>query len=304
MAACQISLSFTISQSLLKLMSIKSVMPSNHFILCCPLLLLPSIFPSIRVFSCESVLRIRRPKNWSFSFSISPSSEYSGLISLRLDWLDFLAVQGTLKSLLQHHSSKASIFWCSTFFMVQLSYPNMTTGKTVALTIWTCVWKVIPLLFFFFPFFFATLFFNWRITALQTFMVFCRTSTRISDRYTPMFAPSLTSLPSPSPSHPSRLSQSPCLSSLSHTENSTGYLFYIWFVIALLPRSERLSIPLMQSSSIVILEPMKIKVCHYFHLFPSVCHEVMGLDARILVFWVLNFKQGFWLSFFTFIKGL
>ena len=131
------------------------VMPSNHLILCQPLLLLPSIFPSIRVFSCESVLRIRRPKNWSFSFSISPSSEYSGLISLRLDWLDLLAVQGTLKSLLQHHSSKASILWCSTFFMVQLSYPNMTTGKTVALTIWTCVWKVIPLLFFFFLLFFC-----------------------------------------------------------------------------------------------------------------------------------------------------
>jgi len=140
-ATHQASLSFTISWSLVKLKSIKSVMSSNHLVLCHPLLLLPSIFPSIRVFSCESVLRIRRPKNWSFSFSISPSSEYSGLISLRLDWLDLLAVQGTLKSLLQHHSSKASILRCSAFFMVQLSHPYMTTGKTIALTIYTLLAK-------------------------------------------------------------------------------------------------------------------------------------------------------------------
>ena len=115
-------------------MSIESVMPSNHLILCCPLLLSPSIFPSIRVFSNESVLCIRWPKYWSFSFSISPSNEYSGLISCRMYWLDLLAVQGTLKSLLQHHSSKASILLCSVFFIVQLSYPYMTTGKTVVLT--------------------------------------------------------------------------------------------------------------------------------------------------------------------------
>ena len=131
-AACQASLSITNSRSLLKLMSIKSVMPSNYLILCCPLLLLPSIFPSIRVFSNESVLHIRWPKYWSFSFSISPSSEYSGLISIRMDWLDLLAVQGTLKSLLQHHSSKASTLQHSAFFMVQLSHPYMTTGKTKA----------------------------------------------------------------------------------------------------------------------------------------------------------------------------
>ena len=122
-AARQASLSITNSQSSLKLMSIESVMPSNHLILCRPLLLLPSIFPSIRVFSIESVLCIRWPKDWSFSFSISPSSEYSELISLRMDWLDLLAVQGTLNSLLQHHSSKASILQCSAFFMVQLSHP-------------------------------------------------------------------------------------------------------------------------------------------------------------------------------------
>ena len=122
------------SWSLPKLMSIESVMPSNHLILCCPLLLLPSIFPSIRVFSNESVLRIRWPKYWSFSFSISPSSEHPGLISFTMDWLDLLAVQGTLKCLLQHHSSKASILWCSAFFTVQLSHPYMTTGKTIALT--------------------------------------------------------------------------------------------------------------------------------------------------------------------------
>ena len=128
-AARQASLSITNSQSLLKLMSIESVMPSNHLILCCPLLLLPSIFASIRVFPSESVLCIRWPKYWSFSFSISPSSEYSELTSFRMDWLDLLAVQETLKSLLQHHSSKASILWCSCFFIVQLLHPYMTTGK-------------------------------------------------------------------------------------------------------------------------------------------------------------------------------
>ena len=127
--AHQASLSITNSQSLLKLMSIKSVMPSNHFILCHTLLLLPSVFPSIRVFSSESVLCIRWPNYWSFSFSISPSNEYSELISFRIDWFDFLAVQGTLKSLLQHHSSKASILWHSAFFIVQLTHSYMTTGK-------------------------------------------------------------------------------------------------------------------------------------------------------------------------------
>ena len=145
-AACQASLSITNSRSFLKLMSIESVMPSNHLILCCPFLL-PSIFPSIRVFFNESALRIRWPKYWSFSFNISSSNEYSGLISFRMDWLDLLAVQGTLKSLLQHHSSKASILWCSTFFIVQLSHPYMTTGKIIALTRWTFVGKVMSLLF-------------------------------------------------------------------------------------------------------------------------------------------------------------
>ena len=128
------SLSITNSQSLLKPMSIQSVMPFNHLILCRPLLLLPSIFPNIRVFSSESVLRIRWPKYWSFSFRISPSNEYSGLISFRMDWLDLLAVQGAFKCLLQHHSSKASILRCSAFFTVQLSHPYMTTGKTIAST--------------------------------------------------------------------------------------------------------------------------------------------------------------------------
>ena len=135
------SLSISNSWSLLKLMSIELVIPSSHLILCHPLLLLPSIFPSIRVFSNESVLYIRWPKYWSFSFSISPSNEYSGLISFRMGWLDLLAVQGTLKSLLQHHSSKASILWCSVFFIVQLSHPYMTPGKTIALTRRTFVGK-------------------------------------------------------------------------------------------------------------------------------------------------------------------
>ena len=143
----QASLSITSSQSLLKLKSIESVMPSNHLLLCHPLFLPSSIFPSIRIFSNESVLPIRWPKCWSFSFSISPSNKYSGLISFRMDWLDLLAVQGTLKSLLQYHSSKASILWHSAFFIVQLSHPYMTTGKTMALMIWIFVGKVMSLLF-------------------------------------------------------------------------------------------------------------------------------------------------------------
>ena len=134
-------------QSSLKLRSIESVMPSNHLIPCHPLLFLPSIFPSIRVFSNESALRIRWPKYWSFSFNISPSNEHPGLISFRMDWLDLLAAQRTLKSLLQHHSSKASVLWCSAFFTVQLSYPHMTTGKTIALTRRTFVDKVMSLHF-------------------------------------------------------------------------------------------------------------------------------------------------------------
>ena len=145
--ACQASLSITNSRSSLKLMSIELVMPSSHLILCRPLLLLPSIFPSVRVFSNESVLRVRWPKYWSFSFSISPSNECSGLISFRMDWLDLLAVQGTLKSLLQHQSSKASILQHSAFLIVQLSHPYMTTGKTMALTRQAFVGKVMSLLF-------------------------------------------------------------------------------------------------------------------------------------------------------------
>ena len=138
------SLSITSSQSLPKLVSIEAVMPSNHLILCHPLLFPPSIFPSIRVFSKESIGHIRWPKYRSFNFSISPSNEYSGLISFRMDWLDLLAVQGTLKSLLQHYSPKASILWHSTFFIVQLSHPYMTTGKTIALTRWTFPFPVFP----------------------------------------------------------------------------------------------------------------------------------------------------------------
>ena len=145
--ARQASLSITNSQSPPKPMSIELVMPSNHLILCCPLLLLPSIFHSNRVFSNESALPIRWPNYWSFSFNISPYNEHPGLISFRMDWLDLLAVQGTLKSLLQHHSSKASILWCSAFFVVQLSHPYMTTGKTIALTRQTSVVKVMSLLF-------------------------------------------------------------------------------------------------------------------------------------------------------------
>ena len=145
--ACQASLSITNFRSLFRLISVESVMPPNHLILCCPLILLPSIFPSIRVFSNELALCIRWSKYWSFSFSISTSNEHPGLIFFRMDWLNLLAVQGTLKSLLQHHSSKASILWCSASFIVQLSHPYMTTGKIIALTRWTLVGKVMSLLF-------------------------------------------------------------------------------------------------------------------------------------------------------------
>ena len=146
-AAHQASLSITNYSSLLRLMSIMSVMPSNHLILCHSLLLPPSIFLSIRVFSNESVLRIRWPKYWSFSLNISPSNEYSGLIFFRMNWLNLLAVPGTLKIFLHHHSSKASILWCSAFYIVQFSHPYMTNGKTTALTRWTFVVKVMSLLF-------------------------------------------------------------------------------------------------------------------------------------------------------------
>ena len=186
-------------------------MPSNHLTLCHPLLLLPSIFPSIRVFSSESALHIRWPKYWSFSFNISPSNEYSELISFRMDWLDLLQVQGTLKSLLQHHSSKASILWHSAFFIVQLSHPYMTTGKIIALTRRTFVGKAMSLLF-----------------------------------------------------------------------NMLSRL-----VITFLPRSKHLLISWLQSPSTVILEPRKIKSAT---VSPSICHEVVGPDARILVFeyWALS----------------
>jgi len=183
-AARQASLSITNSRSLLKLMSIESVMPSNHLILCHPLLLLPSIFPSIRVFSSELVLHIRWPKYWNFS--ISPSNEYSRLISFRFDWFDLLAVQGTLKSLFQHHSSKSSIIWRSAFFIVHLSHPYMTTGKTIALTRWIFVDKVMSLLFFFFN---LILFFNFTILYWS-----CHISTWIRHRYTRVPHPEPSSL--------------------------------------------------------------------------------------------------------------
>ena len=183
-------------------------MPSRHLILCCPLLLLPSIPPSIRVFSNELTLYIRWPKYWSFSFSISPSNEHPGLISIRMGWLDLLAVQGTLNSLLQRHSSKASILRCSAFFTVQLSHPYMTTGKTIALTIWTFVGKAMPLL--------------------------CNMLSRL--------------------------------------------------VITFLPRSKCLLISWLQSPSAVILEPPKIKSDTVSTVSPSICHDVRGPDAMILIF--------------------
>ena len=205
---------------------VSNVIQPSHPLL--TLLLLPSIFPSIRVFSKESVLCIRWPECWSFSFSISPSNEYSGLISFRMDLLDLLAVQGTLKSLLQHHSSKASILWQSAFFTVQLSHPYMTTGKTIALTRQTFVDKVMSLMI-----------------------------------------------------------------------NMLSML-----VITFLPRSKHLLISWLQSPSAVILEPKKIKSATVSTVSPSICHEVMGPDAVIFIFWMLSFKPAFSLSSFTFFKRL
>ena len=200
-------------------MSTALVMPSNHLILCHPLLL-PSTFPSIRVFSNESALCIRWSKYWSFSFSICSSNENSGLISFRIDWFDLLAIQGTVKSLFQHHNLEALILWHSVFFMVQLSHLHMTTGKTIALSIWTFVSKVTSLLF-------------------------------------------------------NMLSR---------------------FVIAFLPRSKYLLISWLQSVSAVILEPKKGKSVTTSTFSPSICHEVMGPDATILVFWMLSFKSASSLS--------
>ena len=216
-AAHQASLSITNYRSWPKLMSVESVMPSGHLILCCPLFLLPPIPPSIRVFSSESNLHMRWPKYWSFCFSISLSSEYQGLISFRMDWLALLAVQGTLKSLLQHHSSKASILERSAFFTVQLSHPYMTTGRTIALTRRTFVDKVMSLLF------------NMLSRLLITF----------------------------------------------------------------LPRSKCLLLSRLQSPSAVISEPQKIKSDTVSTLSPSICHEVMGPDAMIFVFWMLSYKPTF-----------
>ena len=218
----QASLFITISGNLVKLISIELVMPSNHLILCHPLLLPPSILSSNRVFSKESVLCIRWPKCWSFCFYISPSNEYSGPISFRMDWLYLLAVQGTCKSLLQHHSSKASILRCSVFYTVQLSHPYMTTGKTTALTRWTFVGKVMSLIL-------------------------------------------------------------NMLSSL---------------VIIFLPRGKRLLISWLQSPPVVILEPPKIKSATFSTVSPSICYEVMGPDAMILVLWML--KANFFTLLFHF----
>ena len=207
--------SITDSWNLLKLMFIESVIPSNHLILCCPLLLLTSIVPSIRVFFNKSVLHIRWPKYWSFSFNISPSNEYSGLISFMMDWLDLLAVQGNLKSSATPQFKSINSLMLS--FIVQLSHPYMTTGKIIALTRWTFVGRVMFLL----------------------------------------------------------------LNMLSR------------FVIAFPPRSKHLLISWLQSPSAVILEPRKIKSLTVSIVSPSICHEVMGLDAMILAFWMLSFKPNF-----------
>ena len=209
-------------------MSMESVMPSSHLILYSPPLHLPSVFPRIRVFTKESALLIRWPKHRCFSFIISLSNEYSVLISFRIDWFDLLPIQGILKSLLQHHGLKTSTLWCSAFFMVQLSHTYMTTGKTIALVLWTFVNKVMSL-------------------------------------------------------HFNTLSR---------------------FVIAFLPKSKCLFISWLQSPSAVTLEPKKIKSVTTSTFSPSICHEVMGPDAMILVFWMLSSKPAYSLSSFTFNKRL
>ena len=229
-AAHQVSLFFTISWSLLKLMSIGSDMPSHHVILCLTLLLLLSVFPNIRVFFSELVLHTRWPKYWSFSFGISPSNEYSGLISFRIDRFDLLAVQGTLKSLLQHHSFKTSILCNSAFFIFLLSNLHMTTGKSLAFAVRTFVHKVMSLHFNMLVFF--------------------------------MF-----------------------------------YVCFNTFVIGFFS-SEQVLISWLQLLSAVILEPSKIKSVTFSSFSLSICHEVMGPDAVIFVFWMLSFKSAFPLYFF------
>ena len=219
-------LSITNFWSLLKVMSIKLVRLFNHLILCHPLLLPPSIFPNTRVFPNESVLCIRWTEYWSFSFSISPSNDYSGLILFSINNFDLFVAQGTLKSLLQHHSSKALIFQCSAFFIVQLSHPYMTTGKTIALTRWTFVSKLMSLLF-------------------------------------------------------NMLSR---------------------FVRAFLPRNKCLLVSWLQTPSAVILGTKEMKSLSVYIVFPPICHDVMGLDAMISVFWMLSFKPAFSLFSSTFIK--
>ena len=230
-------------------MSIESVMPSNHLILCHPLLLLPSIFPSIRVFSNESPLCIRWPKFWSFSFSISPSNENPGLI-FRMDWLDLLAVQGTLKSLLQHHSSKASILQCSAFFIVQFSHPYMTTGKTIALTRRTFVDKVMSLLF------------NMLSRLVITFLL------RSKHLLISWLQRKWQSIPVllPGKSHGQRSLVGYSLRGCKESDMTERLHFHF------------------QSPSAMILKPRKIKSATVSTVSPSICHEVMGLDAMILVF--------------------
>ena len=285
-AAHQTSLSITNSQSLLKLMSIELLMPSNHLILCHPLLLLPSIFPSIRDFSNESVLCIRWPKYWSFS--ISPSNEYSGLISFRMDWLNLLAVQGTLRSLLQHHSSKASVLQCSAFFIVQLSHPYMTTGKTIALTRRTFVGKVISLLFYFFIFFYFLFFFT-----LQYCIGFAirQHASATGVHVFPILNPAPTSLPIPSLWVISV--HQPQASCILH-QTWTGNSFLIWYytnmlsrlVVAFLPRSKRLNF----MAAVTICSnfgAQENEVCHCFHCFPiylpwsdgTRCHDLCFLNV-------------------------
>ena len=263
-------------------------MPSNHLILCHPLLLLPSIFPSIRIFWNESALRIRWPKYWSFSFNINPSNEHSGLISFRMDCLDLLAVQGTLKNLLQHHSSKASILWLSAFFIIQLSHPYMTTGKAISLTRWTFVGKVMCLLF--------------NMLSRLVIREGNGTPLQYSCLENPMDGGAWWTAiygVTQSQTRLTRLSSSSSMLVITFLPRSK------WSCsVDLLPKSKRLLISWLQSPSAVILEPRKIKSATVSTVSPSICHEVMGQDTMILVFWMLNFKPTFLLSSFTFIKRL
>ena len=320
-AACQASLSITNSWGLPKFMPTELVMPSDHLILCCLLLLLPSIFPNIRVFSNESVLHMRWPKCWSFGFNISLSNEHPRLSSFRMDCLDLLAVQGTLKSLFQPHSSKASILLCSAFFIAQLSHPYMTTGKTIALTRQNIVDKVMSLLFNMLSRLVITFLPRSSVPSKEFSSVqfssvaqLCLTPCEPMNHRTPCL-PVHHQLPESTqthvhwvggaiqPSHPLSSPFPPALN-LSQHQGLFQWVSSSHQVAKVLEFQLQHQSSKLQSPSAVILEPPKIKSATVFTVSPSICHEVMGPDTMIIVFWMLRFKPTCSRSSFNFINRL